>query len=405
MLLFVGGRYSTIIVLYNNLQKLGKMHGMKTNSKEKTILVVSLINAAVNMLLAIVKIVIGKIGYSQALVADGVHSFSDLISDALVFIAARASVQHPDKEHPYGHRRIETIATILVAFILFGVSVSICEEAISQFIHAVFQRPTFFVIVVAIISIVANEWLFHYSKKQGEKIQSGLLINNAWHKRSDVWVSMIVLISVVGSLIGLHWLDAVGAIIIALIIMKIAVKMAWQAVQELIDRGVDENTLNAITAIINSVPGVRSIHQLRTRLHGHFIFVDLHIIVDPFISVSEGHHIGEEVHLKLIKNIKNLNDVTVHIDPEDDETARPSLHLPNREVIKKMLEARWENLPGFSNIKKMTLHYLEGYLYIEIFIATDAMENFSANALLEKYREAIRDIPEVTSVVIHCMPK
>ncbi|OGT43393.1 MAG: cation diffusion facilitator family transporter [Gammaproteobacteria bacterium RIFCSPHIGHO2_12_FULL_40_19] len=377
---------------------------MQNNIKEKTILFVSLINAGVNTLLAILKIIIGKIGHSQALIADGIHSFSDLISDALVFVAARASVQHPDQEHPYGHQRIETITTIVIGLILFAVSATLLDEAILRLIHRTFEKPTTTVVIAAIISIIANEWLFHYSRSRGEKINSNLLISNAWHKRSDVYISIIVLISVIGSIIGWPWLDAVGAIIIAILIIKMAIAMVWQSVQELIDHGVDEKTLAKIKKTINSVAGVRSIHQLRTRLHGNSIFVDLHIIVDPFISVSEGHHIGEEVHLKLLKNIKNLNDVTVHIDPEDDETARPSLHLPNRETVKKMLEERWSSLPGYSKIKKMTLHYLEGHLYIEIYLPADTSEKKITEELAVEYRQSVQDIPEIMSVVIHRTP-
>ncbi len=377
---------------------------MENNIKEKTILIVSIINAGMNALLAVFKIVIGKIGHSAALIADGVHSLSDLVSDALVFFAANASIAHPDKEHPYGHQRIETIATMVIALILTAVAVVIFDEAMMRLIHHTFLKPTLPVIVVAIASIITNEWLFHYSKKQGEKINSKLLVSNAWHKRSDVFVSIIVLISVLGSMIGWPWLDAIGAIIIAILIVKMAIKMIWQSSQELIDRGVDEKTLQKIIESINSVSGVRSIHQLRTRMHGGTIFVDLHIIVDPFISVSEGHHIGEEVHLKLLKTIKQVKDVIVHIDPEDDETGRPSIYLPNREAVKKIVEARWAALPGYSAIKRMTLHYLEGHLYIEIYIPIDAIKNISTTELTTKYREAIHDIPEIVSVVIHCMP-
>lgn len=374
---------------------------MENNIKEKTILIVSLINAGMNALLAVLKIIIGKIGYSQALIADGVHSFSDLVSDALVFFAANASVQHPDKEHPYGHQRIETIATVVIGLILFGVAATLFDEAILRLIHHTFQKPTMPVIIVAILSIIANEWLFHYSRKNGEKINSSLLISNAWHKRSDVFVSIIVLISVIGSLLGWPWLDAIGAIIIAILIIKMAIGMIWQSAQQLIDHGVDEKTLEAIKQTINSVPGVRSIHQLRTRFHGNSIFVDLHIIVDPFISVSEGHHIGEQVHSKLLHNIKNLHDVTVHIDPEDDETAHPSLHLPNREAVKKIIDARWALLPGYSDITKLTLHYLAGKLTVEVCISIAAIGDLSTTELVKKYQDAVRDVPEITEVIIH----
>lgn len=378
---------------------------MQNNIKEKTILFVSLTNAGVNLLLAVLKILIGKIGYSQALIADGVHSFTDLISDTLVYVAARASVQNPDKEHPYGHQRIDTITTIVIGLILFTVAALLLNEAILQLIHHTSQKPTMPVVAIAVVSIIVNEWLFRYSSSEGKKINSSLLITNAWHKRSDVFVSLIVLISVIGTILGWSWLDAIGAIIIAILIIKMAITMTWHAGQELIDHGVDEKTLAEIQKTIKSVSGVVSTHQLRTRLHGNSIFVDLHVIVDPFISVSEGHHIGQEVHATLLKNVKNLNDVIVHVDPENDETARPSLHLPNRDAIKKMLEMRWSSLPGYDKIKKMTLHYIGGHLYIEIFIPQEVIENFSSTDLLIQYQNGICDIPDIASVVIHSIPK
>jgi cation diffusion facilitator family transporter len=352
--------------------------------------------------MAFFKIIMGKIGYSQALIADGIHSFADLASDALVFFAVRASVQHPDKEHPYGHQRIETLATTVIGFILLLVAAALCNDAAQQLIHKTFETPSIWVVIVAIFSMIGNEWLFHYSKKQGENIHSNLLISNAWHKRSDVWVSLIVLFSVVGSLLGWHWLDAIGAIIIALVILKMAVTMIWQSVQELIDRGVDEQTLEKIKNTVHSVSGVRSIHQLRTRLHGSTIFVDLHIIVDPFISVSEGHHIGESVHLKLLNTIKNLQDVTVHIDPEDDDNMRPSLRLPHREAVTKIITDHCASLIGFSQIQKIILHYIGGHLTVEIFMHCDAIKDFSLPVAVAQYRAALRTIPAITHVTLHC---
>lgn len=380
---------------------------MKTvNSKQKTILIASLVSAGTNTFLAILKIIIGYAGHSQALIADGIHSFSDLISDALVLFAARAGDQLPDKEHPYGHQRIETIASIIIALILFAVAASIGFNAFERMMHpSLILRPTFIVVLVAAISIFANEFLFHYTYRQSKKIDSNLLMVNAWHNRSDTFVSIIVLLSVIGAMIGWRWLDAVGAAIIALLIAKMAAKMIWRAGQELIDRGVDEKTLSSIENVINNVHGVRSIHQLRTRLHGSTILVDLHIIVDPFISVSEGHHIGERVHLQLMQNIKNLKDVTVHIDPENDEQERPSLHLPDREKINKLLTERWEKLAGFDQIKKITLHYLAGHLYIEAFLPESVVTKESHAELTKEYQTAAQNIPDVASVALHFMPE
>lgn len=377
---------------------------MEKTIKQKKILQVTIVNMMMNTLLAIAKIFFGVIGHSQALIADGIHSFSDLISDALIYITAHASTLSPDEEHPYGHQRIETIGAIAISLLLLGIAASIGYEAAHRLFHPTsLLHPTISVLIVAVLSILINEGLFYYSNTLGKKIDSALLISNAWHKRSDSFISIIVLLSILGGFMGWRWLDPIGALFITILIFKMSIEMIWHAVQELIDRAVDEKTLTEIQHTISSVPGVLSIHQLRTRKHGSSIFVDLHIIVDPFISVSEGHHIGEQVHQKLTKNVKNLIDVTVHIDPEDDESAHPSVHLPNREAVKKILGSRWSSLPEYNNIKKMTLHYLEGRLYIEIYIAQNGMEN--SNDLLLLYREATRDIQYIASIVIHWMPK
>lgn len=361
-------------------------NSIMTTTRSKTILIVSLVSATINALLALFKIVIGKIGHSQALIADGVHSISDLISDALVYIAARAGGQEPDQDHPYGHQRIETIATIIIAMILIAVSAGIFYEAIIRVIHpGLHPKPMIWVIITAIISIIANEGLFWYSKNQGEKIKSPLLISNAWHNRSDAFVSIIVLLSVIGSLVGLPWLDSVGAIIIALLILKMGGKMIWQAARELVDTGVNEKKLHVIRDTISQVTGVVSLHQLRTRLHGEQIFVDCHIIVDPRISVSEGHHIGDLVHKQLIETVSNVTDVTVHIDPEDDENSRPSLHLPNRAQVKQIMKKQCRDLPYFDQIVKFNLHYLAGELTIELFFPIEILNETSAKALKEQY--------------------
>lgn len=367
---------------------------------KKSILTISIINAASNVALAIIKIIIGIIGSSQALIADGLHSFADIITDAFVYFAARASVQHPDHEHPYGHRRIETIGAVIIALILISVGVSIVYEGLHHLLHRIVEKPTYPVVIVAIISIVLNEWLFRYSKRMGEKINSALIVSNAWHKRSDVFVSVIVLLSVIGAMMGWHFLDSVGAIIIAAIILKMGVQIIWQSMQELIDHGVDEATLSQFRKIILGVAGVRSIHQLRTRLHAGVIFVDVHIIVDPFISVSEGHHIGESVHLALMQGVSNVNDVTVHIDSENDEVIHPSTHLPDREHVKSILKNYCENLPGFHEIKKITLHYFNGKIRIEIDMPKKMLGACHADDLAQQYLAAVRSVEIIESIGI-----
>ncbi|MCH9770209.1 MAG: cation diffusion facilitator family transporter [Gammaproteobacteria bacterium] len=268
---------------------------------------VTLISGTINSLLAIFKIAIGFIGHSHALIADGLHSLSDLISDGLVFIAAKAGSRRPDKEHPYGHRRIETIAAIVIAIILLAAGGGIIFDAIRHLMqHEYLHKPDIWVLVVAGASIIANEYLYRYNLKVGKKIHSNLLISNAWHNRSDALTSFIVLISAIGAILGWRFLDAIGAIVIAVLIIRIAVKIIWDSSNELIDRAVDEKTLQDFTQTIKSCAGVISLHQLRTRLHGGHIFVDLHIQVEGHISVSEGHFIGQQVHIKLMHKFPKI---------------------------------------------------------------------------------------------------
>ncbi|MCH9643714.1 MAG: cation diffusion facilitator family transporter [Gammaproteobacteria bacterium] len=369
------------------------------NQRYKTTRNVSIVNALTNTLLAIFKVVIGSIGNSHALVADGIHSFSDVISDALVLVAAKIGGRHPDKRHPYGHQRIETIGAIIIAIILLFVGAGIIFDTIQHIIsHETKPLKGIMVLIVAIVSIFTNEWLYHYTKKAGKKVNSNLLLTNAWHNRSDALVSVIVLISVIGTLLGIHYLDAAGALIIAILILKIAIKMVWTSLSELIDAGVDDDTLKKIRHVISGVAGVVSIHQLRTRLHGGNIFVDVHIMVEPKISVSEGHYISDQVLAHLMNDMQNISDITVHIDPEDDEKCLPNLRLPNREALQQKLKEVWHDLPHYEQIQKLLLHYLDGQIHVEVYFPHEAFKNQDQDAILQKYQAACKSLNEIKQV-------
>lgn len=330
---------------------------------------ITIISAIKNCLLSVLKIVIGYTGHSHALIADGVHSLSDLVTDGLIYIAAKTGGQSPDEDHPYGHQRIETIATIIIAILLIFVGAMIIYDEVYRFLnHAPTPVPQTSVIIVAIASIILNEGLYHYTINIGNRVQSSLLISSAWHNRSDAFVSLIVLLSAAGMLLGFHHLDLIGTLIIALLILKTAFKMAWSGARELVDTGVESQVIAEIKECIRKVNGVVSVHQLRTRTHGNNIFVDVHIIVDPFVSVSEGHYIGEQVHQQLIEHFKNISDVTVHVDAEDDEISQTSLRLPNRHELLASLEKYWGDLPGYSHIRKINLHYINGQLLVEVYL-------------------------------------
>ncbi len=358
----------------------------------------TIVNASINSLLAVLKVVIGIVGNSSALIADGIHSFSDLFTDALVLFAAKVGNQSPDKEHPYGHRRVETVSTIIISLVLIAVAIGIGYDTLHHIYSGeISLKPSYFVIIVAVISIFANEFLYHYTLYQANKSNSELLRSNAWHNRSDSLVSAVVLVSVIGSMLGAHYLDSIGALIIAILIFMMAIKMIWKSIKELIDTGVEEQLNKKISENILKIPGVSSIHQLRTRSHGSNVFLDVHIQVSPLISISEGHYISEQVNINLIKRFSNIVDVTVHIDPENDEEFSLSRDLPDRLQIELLLNERWSGVPSFVHVKKIILHYLNGEISAEVYLPLSEIQP----DLDKTYQSLIQDLKYITKISVY----
>lgn len=375
------------------------MHDHRYQQAKKT----TLIGAAINITLGVFKLIFGYMGNSQALIADGAHSLSDLITDALVLLAAKFGSHKPDLEHPYGHGRIETIVTIAIAIIVAGVGFIIAYDALRYIvIRGHYIHPGISAIIVATISIFAKEWLYRYTLAASKKIHSKLLRANAWHNRSDALISIVVLIGILGTIFGVHYLDAAAAIIVGLLVVKMGAEMIWDSIQELIDTGVDKKTLSKIKECIIEVDGVNSIHQLRTRSLAGSIFVDVHVLVDSLISVSEGHYISDQVYLTLQKNFPHISDVIVHVDAEDDEAGMLTMNLPSRKHLEKTLHQHWQNLPYHEDINKVIFHYLGGKISIEIFIRTElAVTTTEKHTLTKKYQQAISHIHHISSLIIH----
>ena len=362
---------------------------------------VTLIGVVGNVVLSIVKVIFGVLGHSQALIADGLHSISDLISDAVVMVAAKYSTQDADIEHPYGHARFETLAVVAVAALLFLVALGVLIDAGRRLFEPelLLLEPSIVTLVVAALSILIKEILFHYTIYVAKRVSSDMLRANAWHHRSDAISSVIVLIGIAGSMAGVIWLDAVAAIGVSLMIAYVAWSLGWNAVKDLVDTGLDEKQLAEIKNIIESVDGVQNLHQLRTRKMGSQALVDVHILVDPRISVSEGHQIGEIVRKHLKEKVEAIADVLVHIDPENDEKFRPNLDLPLRNEILARLRECWECLAIVDKIENVTLHYLSGELIVDVYLPLSVVANikeaealskrFSALTLEEKHIHAI----------------
>lgn len=344
---------------------------------------ITLIGAAVNIVLGFIKVIGGWLFNSNALIADGVHSFSDLLTDFMVIIASKYGSQGADLKHPYGHQRIETASTLMLSFALILVGGAIAWDAIDEIIHHIHDTPDILAIPIAIISIVANEILFQYTSHVGLKIKSDLVIVNAWHHRSDAASSVVVLFGLIGSLAGYRYFDAIAAIIVSTLIIKMGWDYGWRSIRELIDTAVEPKTLAKIEKIINNTDGILKVHQLRSRLMAGDIFVDVHIQVSPKISVSEGHYIAQYLHQSLMDSIEKIKDVTVHVDPEDDESAKPSLCLPSRRELEESLILNVQT--RYPEIQSWLIHYLDGKVFVDFFCQSTT----SAAAI-----KAIKDICE-----------
>jgi cation diffusion facilitator family transporter len=325
---------------------------------------VTLIGGISNALLGVIKLIGGTLFHSHALIADGLHSFSDLIADGMVLLASKYGSLDADDTHPYGHQRIETAATFLLSLLLILAGVGIAWDSVYELMHASYTMPQWLSLPVICVSILANEALFHYTLHVGKRISSKLIIANAWHHRTDSASSLVVLIGLLGSLAGYAYLDTVAAIIVALMIAKMGWDYGWHSIKELVDTAVSPSLLAQIEQVIQNVPGVEKIHQLRSRFMGENVLIDVHILVSPKISVSEGHYIAQHVHQALVNQIDSVTDVIVHVDPEDDEVSSPSLHLPSRKVIYEQLLT--EVHLNFPQILFWNLHYLDGKISIDI---------------------------------------
>nr|VFJ45322.1 MAG: cation diffusion facilitator family transporter [Candidatus Kentron sp. DK]VFJ61912.1 MAG: cation diffusion facilitator family transporter [Candidatus Kentron sp. DK] len=359
------------------------------------------IGSAVDVVLAVLKITVGWLAQSQALIADGVHSLSDLLTNFVVLFASREAHREADEEHPYGHGRIESIATVGLGAILVLVAIGIGTDAIRRlFAPDLLLHPGAWALVVAAVSVLAKEAIYHYTMRIGRRLRSRLLQANAWHSRSDAISSIIVIIGVAGSMAGLSYVDAIAAVLVAGMIAKIGIELAWGAVRELIDTGVEEKELTDIRSAILATDGVSALHMLRTRRMGGNVLVDVHItLTNSRISVSEGHQISEVVMSTLMENLEDVTDVTVHIDPEDDELAKPNTGLPLRGEFIERLHHHWSSIDAARHIRKINLHYLSGKVYVEVILPVAVAPNEQEMcALSETFWQATRKEADVGEV-------
>ncbi len=364
---------------------------------------VTFVSLATNTFLALGQVVIGFVGRSQGLVADGFHTLSDLTTDTLVLFALTHSFKAADEEHPYGHARIETAVTVALGAVLLLVAVSIAVRASLRLLSGpVLAPPSSLTLWASGLTILLKEGLYRYTEHTARRFSSELLHANAWHHRSDAISSIMVFIGIAGSIGGIHYMDSLAAIGVALFVGRVGVKLGWPALSELIDTGLDADQLQRIRTAILGVSGVKMLHLLRTRRLGGRGLVDVHLIVDDAISVSEGHQISEAVRIKLINEIAGIADVMVHIDAEDDTARSPSSQLPLRDQVLTRLNQYFEHIEAARRIERVTLHYLDGQICVELIIplsaAADCIEAANLSAQLQ---DAVRHDSDIARLVVY----
>jgi cation diffusion facilitator family transporter len=285
-------------------------------------------------------------------------------------LVANFHSRHPaDAGHPYGHHRIETVASFALGLLLVVTGGAILWAAAGRIQHLDdLPQVAPIALWVAAATLAAKEGLFRYMLRVGERLRSPMLIANAWHARSDAASSLVVTAGIAGSLFGYRFLDPVAAVIVGFMILRMGAVFSWDALRELMDEGVSDLEVAAIRETVRVTPGVVGLHELRTRRMAQKILIDAHVQVDGHISVSEGHRIGDEVRRRVLAAHEDVLDMLVHIDPENDMRATSSIMLPDRQELLGHLERVLadQNLPEPG---KVQLHYLAGRVEAEVFFA------------------------------------
>src|SRR5450830_2936 len=361
------------------------------------------VSVAVNSLLTLLQIAAGFLAHSQSLIADGMHSLSDLVCDFLVLVASHHSKNPADAGHPYGHGRVETAASFVLGAILAATGGAIMAAAAIKLQNIEHLPPVApLALWVALIALIAKEGLFRYMLHVGERLRSPMLIANAWHARSDAASSLVVAVGIGGNLMGFMYADSVAAIVVGFMIVRMGIVFAWDAFQELIDAGLSIEEVDSIRQTLIDTSGVVNLHELRTRRMAHRALVDAHILVDPRISVSEGHSIAERARGRILKSHPAVSDVLVHVDPEDDiDHDSHAERMPGRETLLMHLAPLLDELP---EPQRVVFHYINGKVEAEVYLPHDFFEHGNALVNAEaKVASRLTDNQYFSAVSLNCV--
>lgn len=275
----------------------------------------TLVGLATNIVLAIFKLLAGIFGFSYAMIADSIHSFSDCFATGTVYVGIRIGEKPPDKSHPYGHANAEIIAAFLVALIILATGVYVGVSSIQLIAHKHFETPATIALVAAATSIVIKEALFRYTLKVGKKNNSPAVVANAWDHRSDAYSSIAALAGILGARLGVPYLDPVAGLVVSAFIIKMSLSLLRPNIGVLMDESPSEAVLDKIRATALEIGGVKAVDSIRAHRLGSSFTVDIEIAVDSSLTVKQGHQVAEEVKNGLLSEVEHVQDVIVHVNP------------------------------------------------------------------------------------------
>jgi len=342
------------------------------------------VSVGVNIVLTTMQLIVGLVAHSQSLIADAMHTLSDIVADGFVLFANRKGAEVADADHPYGHGRFETAASLVLGLLLAGTGGGILIAAAGR-LQDIGSAPPVGVAAMwaAMFTLAAKEGLFRYMLKTAERLRSPMLVANAWHARADALSSLVVAAGIGGALLGFNFADAVAAIIVGAMIVRAGLRFGWDAIRELIDTGLSAEEVAAIRNSIATTPGVLGMHELRTRRMAHQVLVDAHVQVNPRISVSEGHRVAESARQRVLDSHPEVLDVLVHVDAENDLLGNAAVQLPDRAfLLAHLRELLGVDPPDF---ERTTLHYLGTRVEAEIFLPS----RFADEARLANIRQRV----------------
>ena len=374
------------------------------------------VGALSNLALSVIKFLGGVFGHSAALISDAVHSISDLLTDTVALFTYQIGRLPRDYNHPYGHRRAESIGAAVIGLFILLAGLGIGWESLHLAVYLagwplpldplepllpVRRPPTWVALAGALLSLGVKEWLFHYTRHAGEKENSPTLVANAWHHRSDAISSVAALIGIGAAMAGYPLMDPLAGLVVALIILRAGYQILREGTRDLMDTSLEESELERIHRTILSTPGVLRAHELRTRRMGGEVFMDVHVLVDRECSVTEGHQVAETVRRRLLAEFEAIQDVVVHIDTEDDYRFEP-VYPVNSEELKKLADPVIAATPGILTRTRFRVHFHTGRIVLEVFLRPEPQLDLEQiRQVFAGLRARLLDLPHVNEVRLY----